>query len=201
MTVLSLLSEGALAHGGALRDSIGTPATGAALLYALAAATGLAAARRDSGSALDRRVWQAATLMLALLSVNCLVHADRAVVLSLREVAHDGGWYAQRRPLQWTTLGVLLGVAGFALPALVRFTRKRVSPGLYLVIAGLCLQATLLALRLVSLHHTDFVLDFRLAGLSLGRWVEALALGLVMVSALGALAGPTRRPFKKKPHV
>ena len=42
MTVLSLLSEGALAHGGALRDSIGTPATGAALLYALAAATGLA---------------------------------------------------------------------------------------------------------------------------------------------------------------
>ncbi len=201
MTFLSLLSDSALAHGVAWRDSIGAPATGAALLYAVAAATGLVAARWESGSTPDRRLWQAATLLLALLSVNSLVHADRAVVLALREVAYGGGWYAKRRPLQWTTLGLLLSVAGFALPALIRFTRKSVSPAQYPVVAGLCLQATLLALRLVSLHHTDLLLDFRLAGLSLGRWLEALALSLVMVSAFGAMAGTTCRPFKKKPHV
>jgi hypothetical protein len=123
------------------------------------------------------------------------------VVLALRDVAHAAGWYAQRRPLQWTMLGVLLSAAGFALPAAVRFTRHRVSAGLYPALAGLCLLATLLGLRLVSLHHTDFVLDFRLAGLSLGRWIEWLAVGLVMFSALGAMADPVRRPFKKKPHV
>jgi hypothetical protein len=201
MTFLSLLSEGPLAHGGALHDSLGAPATGAALLHALAAAACLAASRRESGCVVDRRLWQAATLMLALLSVNCLVHADRAAVLALRDLAHAAGWYAQRRPLQWTMLGMLLVIAGFALPALVRFTRHRVSAALSPAIAGLCLLATLLALRLVSLHHTDSVLDARLAGLSLGRWLEALAVGLVVVPALGAKAGPVSRPFQKKPHV
>lgn len=195
MSVLPWLSDGAL------RDGIGAPAMGAALLHALAAAAGLAAALRPSGSAADRRFWQAATLILALLAVNCLLHADRAMVLALRELAQAGGWYAQRRALQWTVLGLLLAAAGLALPAAVRFTRHRVSVGLYPAMAGLCLLATLLGLRLVSLHHTDFVLDVRLAGLSLGRWLEALAVGLVMVSALGALTGPAGRPSKRKPHV
>jgi len=140
-------------------------------------------------------------MLLATLAANCLVHADRALVLWMREAANAGGWYALRRPLQGATLALLVTTVWFMVPHVVRSGRLDLSDHLRPAMAGLGLLVVLLVLRLVSLHHTDFVLDARLAGLSLGRWLEALAVGLVMVPALRAKTGPVSRPFQKKPHV
>lgn len=126
--------------------------------------------------------WHASVTILCLLAANTVLRADLWLAHVLRAMAQLQGWYGQRRPLQYAMLALLLlmlVVAGHwsrrARVGADRLSRSAtLSLGLLLVLA---------AMRAVSAHHSDAVLNLRVLGLSLGRWLEFGAIGLVALSA------------------
>ena len=203
----------------ALIPSALAPAWGAAALHAgvaLACAWAAQAARppqvawragpQSAGAAVaSTALWRAASALLLVLALNALLHADRLLVLALRDAARAGGWYAWRRPLQGAALAALFLVTLLAWLRGRRLHEAAVAsrhadgsrrrhaarPGQVLGWGGLSLLLALAAVRLVSLHHTDLVLDHRLLGLSVGRWIEATGL---LALAAGAVRAATTAP-------
>jgi hypothetical protein len=130
--------------------------------------------------------WTAATLILVLLALNGVLCGEVFVTHWLRELAQLNGWYEHRRPVQY------LAALG-ALGALTWCARRGSGagrpedPAVRRVVVGLAVLLGLLALRTVSAHGTDAVLTARLAGVSLGRWLELGAIVWMGRSALQAL--------------
>lgn len=171
------------------------PAFGIALMQGGAALVCAASALKQLPLSGPRRWWMGVSVSLALFAVNSLAHIDYAMVLFMREVALDDRWYAQRRPLQMAALALLAISAGHAASRMGPAVRQ-LGFDLRLAATGLAMLCALLILRLVSLHHTDSLLDLRLGQVSIGRWIEALALGLVVAANLGTLFRP--RPAMKQ---
>ena len=96
----------------------------------------------------------------------------------LRQGLRDLGWYPLRRPLQAAALmfSVWLGwlVLTDVLPA-------NASGPLLASVAGTALLLFVGWGRLLSWHSLDAILNARWAGISAGRWLEAM--GLLLVAA------------------
>lgn len=136
-------------------------------------------------------IWRIAAGALLLLAVNTLFALDLLGIEVLRGVARASGWYAARREVQVVAL-VATGMAVMAAWTHTRHWRVSVAPGTPWLAAGLAVLAGLATLRLVSLHATDELINSRLAGLSLGRLVDALGLGLVAAGAWRGLRATGR---------
>jgi hypothetical protein len=145
-----------------------------ALAHAAVALGCVAAASRFEGPR-ARALVAVAVLLIALALID-LFRADALLVLMARHVARLQGWYDARRSWQGAALVLALSL-GFV----VACGRHPIgwSTGLGRVLTGAAALVALLVLRLVSLHHTDPLLDARLAGVSVGRWVAVLGLCLV----------------------
>ena len=154
----------------------------AAVLCVFAAVQTEAAGRNGAA---DARVWRVFAMLLLLLVANTLIRGDLALVGWLRGLARDEAWYEFRRPLQFAVL-LLLGymctvvwqrmdaaLSGLRVPRPARMARV----GMSLLLAMLCLRA-------VSFHYTDELTQQRLLGLSVGRWLDLLGLGLLMLAAM-----------------
>ena len=131
-------------------------------------------------------VWYLAAFVLCLLAVNTLLHADVFVTQLLRGLAKIEGWYGMRRPLQY--FAELL-VALFLLLLAGRLRRELASGTVRSesVAIGLVVLLLLLALRTVSAHGTDAIINLYLAGISVGRWIELGGLALISQGALHCL--------------
>ncbi len=158
----------------------------AAIAHAAVALLCLTAGHSARASGTPDPVWPIAAGALLLLAVNTLFALDLLGIEVLRGVARASGWYAARREVQAVVL-VAIGLAAVAVWTLTRHWRAPAAPGTPWLLAGLAVLVGLATLRLVSLHATDELINSRLAGLSLGRLVDALGLGLV---AAGAWSGP-----------
>ena len=88
---------------------------------------------------------------------------------------------ARRR--QWHRNCVAIGLAAVAVWTLKRHSHASAAPGTPWLLAGLAVLGCLATLRVVSLHATDELINSRLAGLSLGRLIDAVGLGLVAAGA------------------
>jgi len=123
-------------------------------------------------------VWQTGALLLLLLAVNTMLHLDLWAAQVLRLMAQAQGWYGARRTLQHLALALLL--AALSVLGQRAYRRRKVDlwPGLAATV-GLVALLLLTMLRAVSAHATDAVLNLRLAGLSVGRVVELIGIGLV----------------------
>ena len=131
-------------------------------------------------------VWYLAALLLCLLAINTLLHADVFVTHLLRGLAKIEGWYGVRRPVQY--LAEL--VAALFLLLLARRLRREFAAGTVQsesAAIGLVVLLLLLALRTVSAHGTDAILNLYLAGISVGRWLEFGGLALILHGALYCL--------------
>lgn len=126
--------------------------------------------------------WTTATATLLLLAMNTLFAFDLLFIEWMRGVARASGWYDTRRGLQALAL-VSVGVAAVAAWGPLRHRLALAAPVSPWLLTGLAGLAALATLRLVSLHATDELIHTRLAGLTLGRLVDALGLGLVASGA------------------
>lgn len=133
--------------------------------------------------------WTMAAAALLLLAINTLLAFDLLFVVWMRGVARALGWYEARRGLQVLAL-VAIGMAAVAAWKPLRLWLAQAEPVSPRLLAGLALLLALAALRLVSLHATDVFINTTLAGLTLGRLVEALGLGLVASGAWQRLREP-----------
>jgi hypothetical protein len=127
-------------------------------------------------------VWYFAVGVLCLLGVNTILHADLFITHFIRAIAKLQGWYGARRTLQYVAVIVL------ALVALISsnwlrgvFTASEVPS--QTVTFGLAVLILIFALRVVSAHGTDALLNWRLAGVSFGRLLELIGIGLVVHGA------------------
>ena len=145
-------------------------------------------------------LWCAATVLLCLLGVNVVLQADVFVTQTFRALAKSQGWYGQRRVLQYLLIGFLALAVLVALNSrtwLSQELRPDVQTNTVAVSGGLLALMLLLAVRLVSAHGTDSVLNVRLLGVSIGRFFELAGIAWVMWGALSCL----RLPFvKSKPY-
>lgn len=126
--------------------------------------------------------WTVIAAALLLLAMNTLFAFDLLFIEWLRGIARASGWYDARRGLQAMAL-VAVGSAGVATWGPLRQRLALAAPVSPWLLTGLAVLAALATLRLVSLHRTDELINTRLAGLTLGRLVDALGLGLVASGA------------------
>ena len=132
------------------------------------------------------RVWHGAALLLCLMAINTLLRGDIFVTHLLRGLARIEGWYSARRPLQYLAEFV---VALFLLFLAARLRRELTAGPVQSesVAVGLVVLLLLLALRTVSAHGTDAIINLYLAGVSVGRWLELGGLALILQGALHCL--------------
>lgn len=190
----SLASWNTLWSGAWSQWQLGLGATGwhplaMAAAQASVALLSLAAARH----AAHPTGWLRTAGVLLVLALITLLSLDLLFVEMARAWARSGGWYATRRDLQAL---VLLGLALIGLALLVRRERpaqttlrawadRTAAPqgrDGWLAL-GLGLVLAVAALRLVSWHASDVWLGQRVAGLSLGRLLEAGGLSLLGLRA------------------
>ena len=132
-------------------------------------------------------MWYAAAALLCLLAANTVLHGDLLLLQVLRAVAKLEGWYGERRQVQYLVIAALAATAWFA--AGWYRTRLRAADDASGPVAwGLAGLLMILALRAVSAHGVDQVLDLRLAGISVGRLLEFSCLGWVAHGALRRLS-------------
>ena len=130
--------------------------------------------------------WYLGAAALCLLGVNTVLHADLFVTQLLRSIAKLQGWYAQRRSFQYAAV-LLLGLT-FLLS--IKGLRMLLSAGKLPsepVAIGLAALLLLFAVRMVSAHSTDLVLELRLGGISVGRLLDFASIGLVIHGARNCL--------------
>lgn len=139
---------------------------------------------RNAGDASS--IWYSAAIALSLLAANTVLHGDVLVTHTLRGLAKQEGWYGQRRSWQYGTVAVLVLIALWVASRLGHAFAASDQSSVPVAL-GLTLLLALLALRTVSVHGIDAIINLRLAGVSFGRLMEFVGIGLVLQGALRCL--------------
>ncbi|MCF8211415.1 MAG: hypothetical protein K9K38_18730 [Rhodoferax sp.] len=127
-------------------------------------------------------VWYLAVTVLCLLACNTLLQVDLLSTLVLRGIAKIQGWYGARRELQYTVVA-LVAVLGIGLARRLRHQFINSDTASEPVALGLTVLLALFAVRAISAHGTDAMLNVRLAGMSVGRLIELTGIALVLHGA------------------
>lgn len=152
------------------------------LVYALTTALYLRTTLAARRAGQPWHFWAGVTVLLLLLGVNKQLDLQTWFTQTGRDLALSGGWYAQRRTLQFW---FIVGVAGSAVLALgllrhaLRRSWRRYRP----TCLGLGLLASFVVIRAASFHHVDAWLGQRWAHISANGLLENSALLLLAWSA------------------
>ncbi|MCF8154932.1 MAG: hypothetical protein K9K35_02915 [Rhodoferax sp.] len=130
--------------------------------------------------------WYFAGIALCLLGANTVLHADLFVTHLIRAIAKLQGWYGARRALQYAVVIVLALVVLLSASWLRTVFAASEVPS-ETVTFGLAALLLLFALRVVSAHGTDALLNWRLTGISVGRLLELAGIGLAVHGARRSL--------------
>ncbi len=162
--------------------------------YGVAAWLGFLNARVARQTQGDCSIWCGAALLMCLLGANTVLQGDVFATQLFRALSRLQGWYGHRREFQYAAIGLIALIAlslGFWI--FQRFeTYAQIHSGS--VSAGLIALLLLLAVRTVSAHGTDAVMNSRYLGLSVGRLFELAGIGWVMWGALRNLHLPWVNP-------
>lgn len=124
-------------------------------------------------------LWTLAAVYLVLLAINKQLDLQTFLTQTARCVARAQGWYAERRGFQEVATLAILCVGVLAGGTLVVTSRR----GNGLMIAGLGLLSTYIALRILSFHHMDTLFKTPLFGLGLARIIELSSLLVINYAA------------------
>lgn len=146
------------------------------------------AARNDADWADGRRLWAALALLFAGFGLNALLTLDALLGSLLRCALLERSAYDQHGAVQWTFMGlVLIAAAGMGLSLRPHLARLR--PAARFALGVACALGLFLALRALSLHQVDAVLNSRFLGVSLNRAVE-ISLLTAFIIAANSRSGP-----------
>lgn len=153
--------------------------------YGVAIAAAMMAARgavvHDRGR--DRLFWYFVALALGFLAVNELLDLQTLLTAIGKQAALNGGWYDQRRVVQFWFVGAL--VVGALLGGLaIAWLTRRASGAIRLAIAGLAFIAGFVLVRAASFHHTDEWLGRDLSLIDYGTAQEVTGIAVVAVAAV-----------------
>ena len=125
-----------------------------------------------------RWVWLIAAGYLLVLTLNKQLDLQSFATQTGRCVARYQGWYGERRTPQADLTYLVLGLmaAGFA-ASLILIRANR------LLFTGLVLITAVLALRILSFHTMDSLLQIKLLTLPLHGFIEAFAVLLIIYAA------------------
>lgn len=132
--------------------------------------------------------WWVSTGVLASLAVAQAADLGQLVANAARRRAADNNWYNERQPAQIAAIVVITAIWIAAAIALgrVRTQRRRYLPMALAVFWLTCFAV----IRVVSLHQIDAVIYYRhIAGVEVGRLIEAASLALAMAVAASFVAG------------
>lgn len=126
------------------------------------------------------RLWTLAMVAMFALGVNKQLDLQSWLTQVGRDMARDGGWYAQRRMVQVTfILAVMLvgavGTAGLAWSLRSVFSRAMGT------VVGLGVIVSFVIIRAASFHHFDILIGLRFWGVR-GNWL--LELGGISIVAV-----------------
>lgn len=133
-------------------------------------------------SAREQWFWMVAALAMLALGINKQLDLQTALTAWARQMARDGGWFAQRRAVQAVFIKAVMVAAlvvGAGLAWLVRGLRARV----WVVLAGLMLLGVFVVLRAASFHHIDRLMGLPLLGLKLHAMLELAGIAIVVAGA------------------
>lgn len=146
---------------------------------------GAALCLRQTQAAASRRerlFWLFAGLAMLALGLNKQLDLQTALTAWGRQMARDGGWFAQRRAVQrqFILIGmVTMAIAAIGLAWLVRGLRAPV----FVVLAGLYLLGAFVLVRAASFHHIDVAMRAPVFGLKLYAVLELAGIAVVILGA------------------
>ncbi|MFM7051853.1 MAG: hypothetical protein ACKOYN_06945 [Planctomycetota bacterium] len=132
------------------------------------------------------RFWFAVAAFLVLLGLNKQLDLQRLVTQIGRDIARDGGWYRDRKPVQIAVaVGALaLGVVGTGVAA---WMLRDIIARVWVALVGLLVLFVFIAARVNSLHQIDAWM--RAGPIPAKWWLELLGIALIGANAWRAWRG------------
>lgn len=127
-------------------------------------------------------VWYGVAAVLCVLGANTVLHGDLWMSHVLRVMARMEGWYGDRRWLQYGVVVILMLIA-LAAASWLRAELTACDLPAEPVSVGVTVLMVIVLLRIISAHGSDFVMNYRVVGISLGRFFEFCGLGWVVQGA------------------
>ena len=153
-------------------------------------AAGVASAE-NKGASLQHRMWMGVAVLMAFLCLNKQLDLQSLLTNIGRIVANQGGWYEQRRTVQFWFV-VAVGLASIAAFVFLAWKTRSIFRGRTLLLLGLSMLLLFVVMRAASFHHVGVFLERRVLGLKLNWVLELGSIALVAVSAVQAIRHPRK---------
>lgn len=155
---------------------------------ALAArAAGIAWMRREGS---ERLFWRVAAILLLFLGINELLDLQALLTAVGKNYAKAGGWYEQRRGVQFVFI-IALAASSVVLGMATIWLARRMHRSIWLALMGLGFIGLFILLRAASFHHLDQWLGGGMPRFNYGS-IQEMA-GILIVAAGAVLYGRARR--------
>lgn len=150
--------------------------------------------RRRGGSRRGQVFWTLLCLAMAFLAVNKQIDLQSLLTATGRCMAHQQGWYEDRRAFQREVIGALLIVILIVLSTSLYLMRRDLRRN-GLALLGLIVVAGFVAFRAVGFHHFDEIINLRVRDIRFNVIFELTGLVMITLNALVLLLrrGPRRR--------
>lgn len=127
-------------------------------------------------------LWWTITVLMFFLGVNKQLDLQTLFTATAKYLAHEQGWYEQRRALQKLFIAgvIMLGLA--AMVTMFVFYRNILKRHA-LAIAGMCALLAFILIRASSFHNMDSLISARIAGVKLNWILELGGIALVFWNA------------------
>jgi hypothetical protein len=136
--------------------------------------------------AIETRAWRSISVLFFFLGINKQLDLQTALTEAGRNLAHDQGWYEQRRLVQLAFIALVVMICLVSVIILLNWVRE--APiSTWLALLGTMLVIGYVLIRAASFHHVDRFIGNIVLGL---RWNWILEMGGI---ALVLLASQWRR--------
>ena len=100
------------------------------------------------------RFWLFACVVLVILGINKQLDLQRLLTETARAIAKNGGWYRDRKPVQYAVLAAC-ALAALGISFWIGWTLRKFARQIWLVVAGLLILAAYVVMRGTSHHDVD----------------------------------------------
>jgi len=150
--------------------------------YFVAAILTLLAARRGTVGR-DRIFWFACSALLILLGFNKELDLQGYITAAGRSLAHQEGWFQDRRVVQRGFILMLCVAAIVTLTFLAAWLRRSATT-IKIAAFGIVLLFAFVMIRAASFHHMDVLVTRNIAGMRSGWWLELMGIIVIGLSAV-----------------